>query len=158
MQTKWSDKMTADTIREAVVEEVSRRDWLYVSLVNTEWKHFEDEQAYLRADGAVDALLDLANRLGFVEEMSGAEAEGRHHLREHMLDRRENGPTRLEEVSARMQEIEREVPMHEYRRDSAERESRGYYELFSEKLAIEGDLEIADITVRHLDGEDIEPG
>ena len=155
---QWANKTTADHIRETVVAGVSRREWLYVGLVDTDWKHWEDEEQYIRADGAVDALLDLAGKLGLSQELSGAEAEGRNRLREHMLDRKENGPARLEEVRARIERIEREVPMREYPRDSAEREARGYYKLRTEKLAIEGDLEIADLTIRHLDGEDIESG
>lgn len=153
-----ANKTTADHIRDAVVAEVSRREWLYVGLVDTDFKNFEDEQQHLRSDGAVDALLDLARNLGLTEELFGAEAEGSQHLRNHMLDRKENGPARLEEVRARIERIEREVPMREYPRDSAEREARGYYKLRTEKLAIEGDLEIADLTIRHLDGEDIESG
>lgn len=153
-----ANKTTADHIREAVVAEVSRREWLYVGLVDTDWKHWEDEEQYIRADGAVDALLDLARKLGLSEELSGAEAEGSNRLLEYMLDRKENGPARLEEVRARIERIEREVPMREYPRDSTEREARGYYELRTEKLAIEGDLEIADLTIRYLDGEDIEAG
>lgn len=155
---QWAKKNTANHIREAVVAEVSRREWLYVGLVDTDFKHFEDEQEYIRADGAVDALLDLARKLGLSQELSGAEAEGRTRLREHMLDRKENGPARLKEVRAHIEKIEREVPMHEYPRDSAVREACGYYELRTEKLTIEGDLEIADLTIRYLDGEDIETG
>lgn len=153
-----ADKTTAEAIRNAVVAEVSRRDWLYVGLVDTEWKHHEDEEQYLRASGAVDALLDLARKLGLSEELSGAEAEGRQRLREHMQDRTGNGPARLEEVRARLEQIEQEVPIQEYPRDSEERAARGYYELRREKLAIEDDLEIAEMVIRYLDGEDIELG
>lgn len=152
------NKTTADTVREAVVDEASRRDWLYVGLVDTDFKHFEDEQQYIRADGAVDTLLELARKLGLSDELHGAEAEGKNRLREHMTDRKQNGPARLEEVREHIEKIEREVPMREYPRDSKEREARGYYELRTEKLAIEGDLQIADLTIRYLDGEDIEPG
>lgn len=158
MQTQWTEKMTADTIREAIIAEVFHRDRLYVSLLNTEWKHFEDEQQYLRADGAVDTLLDLARKLGLSRVLSGAEAEGRQKLREYMQDRRKNGPGRLEQIRARLEQIEYEVPMEEYLRDSNERAARGYYELRSEKLLIVGDLEIAEMTIRYLDGDDIELG
>ena len=153
-----ANKTTADHIRDAVVAEVSRREWLYVGLVDTDFKHFDDEQEYIRAGGAVDALLDLARKRGLSDELSGAETEGRERLRAHMQDRKENGPARLEEVRARIERIERDVPMHEYPRDSAEREARGYYELRREKLAIEGDLQIVDLTLSYLDGEDIEGG
>lgn len=151
-------KSLDEDIREAVVAEVSRREWLYVGLVDTDFKHFEDEEQYIRADGAVDALLELAHKQGLSNELSGAEAEGKQRLRDHMLDRKENGPARLMEVRAHLGRIEHEVPMHEYHRDSAEREARGYYELRTEKLAIEGDLEIADLALSYLDGEDIEGG
>jgi hypothetical protein len=73
-----------------------------------------------------------------------------------MEDRKKNGPSRLEELKQEISRIETEVPLNEYGPDSAERERRGYYELRTERLAIEGDLEIADLTIRYLDGEDIE--
>lgn len=153
-----SNKSLAEDIREAVVEEVSRKEWLYVGLVDTDFRHWEDEEQYIRAGGAVDALLDLARKQKLSEELSGAEAEGCKRLRAHMLDRKDNGPARLREVKEQLARIETEVPMQEYGRDSREREKQGYYDLRAEKLSIEGDLEIADLTISYLDGEDIEAG
>lgn len=155
---RHANKTTADEIREAVVSEICRKEWLYVGLVDTDWRHHEDEEEYLRAGGAVDALLDLARKRGLAEELSGAEAEGRQKLREHMIDRRDNGPSRLQMIEGYLDKIECEVPLNNYRRDAKERERRGYYALRSEKLAIEGDLEIADLALRYLSGEDIESG
>lgn len=148
-------KTLEQTIRDEIVEETFRREWLYVGLVDTDFKHWDDEQEYIRAGGAVDALLDLARRQGLEEDVRGAEKEGCERLREHMLHRQHEGPSRLEELKREISRIEDEVPMHEFSRDSAEREKRGYYELRTEKLAIECDLEIADLTMRYLDGEDI---
>lgn len=149
---------TGEEIRSAVVQETSRKDWLYVGLVETDFKNWEDEEQYIRAGGAIDALLDLARRCGLSEEVRGAGKEGEQKLREHMLHRQAHGPARLEVLEEEIEQIEREVPLREYRRDSAERERRGYYEKRTEKLAIEGDLEIAGLTISYLDGEDIEFG
>lgn len=154
--TNHEPQTTAKAIRDAVVSETSRKEWLYVGLVDTDFKNWEDEEAYIRAGGAVDALLDHARTMGLEDELRGAEEEGRKRLREHMEDRKKNGPSRLEELKQEITRIESEVPLNEYGPDSAEREKRGYYELRTEKLAIEGDLEIADLTIRYLDGEDIE--
>lgn len=158
MGNTGTTRTMGQTIRSAVVREASRRTWLYVGLVDTDWRNWEDERECIRAGGAVDALMELARERGFSEDVQGAEAEGKQRLREHMLDRQHNGPARLEELEAQIETIEREVPMEEYKRDSAEREDRGYYGMRTEKLSIEGDLEIAELTIRHLDGEDIELG
>lgn len=154
-QTPQAPHTLKQTIRDEIVEETFRREWLYVGLVDTDFKSWDDEQEYLRAGGAVDALLQLARKQGLEEDVRGAEKEGCGRLREHMLGRQYDGPSRLEELKREISCIEQEVPMNEYGPDSAERERRGYYELRTEKLAIEGDLEIAELAIRYLDGEDI---
>jgi hypothetical protein len=146
------------TIRGEIVEETFRREWLYIGLVDTDFKHWDDEEQYIRASGAVDALLELARRLGLVEKVADAEGEGRERLRRHMRDRQENGPTRLLELHKEMARIEAEVPRPLRYCDHTrvdERSSRGYYELNNEQLAIRDDLAVADLTFRYLDGEDI---
>lgn len=155
MDQRTPEQTTGQAIRSAVVREASRRDWLYVGLVETDFKNWDDEQDQIRADGAVDALLDLARQLGLQEQVRGAEEQGRRELREHMVHRKRHGPARLEQLKVEIERIEREVPLHEYKRDSKERERRSYYKMRKEKLSIEGDLEIADLTIRYLDGEDI---
>lgn len=143
------------TIRDEIVEEIFRREWLYVGLVDTDFKHWDDEQEYIRAGGAVDVLLELARRLGLAEESNGAEGEGRERLRRHMLDRKKNGPARLREIGAEMARIDAELPPSDHREDYEERGRRGYYEMNNERLAVEGDLHLAELTFRYLDGEDI---
>lgn len=157
-QTSQAPETFGQTLREEIIEETFRCEWLYVGLVDTDFKHREDEEQYIRAGGAVDALLELARRQGLAEETAGAEGEGRERLRRHMLDRKENGPARLQEIQEEMARIEAEVPLSGERLDHTctdQRRSRGYYDLTNERLAIRDDLELVDLAFRYLDGEDI---
>lgn len=148
-------------IRSVMIQEFYRKDWLYVDLVNTDWENREEEEDYFRCDGAVDVLMEFARLRGLEDEVIGdlhPEEAGKQRLRQHMLDRQHNGPARLEELESQIQRIQREVPMNDYTRDRAERVERGYYRLCDEKHDIEGDLEITELALRYIDGEDIEPG
>lgn len=157
-QTNTTAQTIGQTIRNLLLEEVFHRDWLYAWLVETDYKHWEDEEDYIRTHGGVDALLRLAGMLGLSEEMKGAEGEGGRNLRAHMLDRQEHGPARLRQLNEQLESIESEVPLDDYKRDSVQRDKRDYSRLRKEKASIEDDLKIAERAIRHIDGEDIDRG
>lgn len=154
-QSPENPESFGQVLRKQIIEETFQREWLYVGLVDTDFKNREDEEQYIRAGGAVDALLELARRQELADEAEGSEAEGHERLRKHMQDRTEKGPARLEKIQEEMARIDAEIPLNGCREAHTERSRRGYYDLNYERLCIEGDLEIADLAFRYLDGEDI---
>lgn len=139
-----------EKVREQIIENTYNKTWLYVCLVAEDWKHFEDEQEYIRADGALEALDDLARSLGLADQVASAAAEGRRRLRERAQHAQDHGPARWEEIKDSLHSMMYPGP------GDKPYEPHEYSSLHRERARLDDDMKIAPSLIRYLDGEDIE--
>lgn len=144
--------LTAAKVREQIIENSSRKTWLYVWGVVTDWKHWEDEQEHLRADGALEALEHLAATLGLAEQVTGAAEEGRRRLRKQTEHCKKHGPARLAEIEEGLRNMMSVGPV------DTPYDPTAYSGLHREKAELDDSIRIADDLLNYLDGEDIESG
>lgn len=142
--------LTATKIREQIIENTYNKSWLYVWGVVTDWKHWEDEQAHLRTEGAIDALAYLAGTLDIGVIVEPASKDGKALLRENALDWQENGPARIEQLEAEIQTLRSRSHL------LTKEEGLRLANLSQQRSELTDDVRIAAEIIRYLDNEDIE--